>query len=101
MTPNNLMPARKRASAQFQDFIPRAGREYAVARNYDLAPGNRTNILGLSPYIRYRIITASEVVAAVLRHHSWSASEKFIQEVIWRTYWKGWLEMRPRVWRRF
>ena len=24
--------------------------------------------------------------------------EKFVQEVFWRTYWKGWLEMRPQVW---
>jgi deoxyribodipyrimidine photo-lyase len=24
--------------------------------------------------------------------------EKFLQEVLWRGYWKGWLERRPRVW---
>ena len=25
-------------------------------------------------------------------------NEKFIQEVLWRVYWKGWLELRPNVW---
>jgi hypothetical protein len=25
-------------------------------------------------------------------------NEKFIQEILWRVYWKGWLELRPNVW---
>jgi deoxyribodipyrimidine photo-lyase len=29
------------------------------------------------------------------------AAEKFIQEVLWRTYWKGWLEMRPFIWTQY
>ena len=29
------------------------------------------------------------------------AAEKFVQEVFWRTYWKGWLEQNPEVWRRY
>ena len=47
------------------------------------------------------MITEREVVAAVLERHSPKAAEKFIQEVLWRTYWKGWLEARPDVWTRF
>ena len=27
--------------------------------------------------------------------------EKFIQEVFWRTYWKGWLEGRSKVWENY
>ena len=45
------------------------------------------------------MLTEQEVVGAVLDVHSERDAEKFIQEVYWRTYWKGWLEMRPRVWR--
>jgi deoxyribodipyrimidine photo-lyase len=52
----------------------------------------------LSPYIRRRILTEEDVIRAILGRHSIQASEKFIQEVFWRTYWKGWLEMRPSVW---
>ncbi|MEO7431270.1 MAG: FAD-binding domain-containing protein [Dokdonella sp.] len=55
----------------------------------------------LSPYLRHRLITEREVVAEVLRLHGAAASGKFVQEVLWRTYWKGWLDMRPAVWTRF
>jgi deoxyribodipyrimidine photo-lyase len=55
----------------------------------------------LSPYVRHRLITEREVVAAVLGAHSFSAAEKFVAEVLWRTYWKGWLELRPGIWRRY
>jgi deoxyribodipyrimidine photo-lyase len=41
------------------------------------------------------------VIAAVLTRHTLADAEKFIQEVFWRSYWKGWLEMRPRVLARF
>ena len=46
-------------------------------------------------------MTEQEVAAAVLQRHSLSAAEKFVQEVCWRTYWKGWLELRPSVWRQY
>ena len=39
-----------------------------------------------------------EVLREVLKQHSASAAGKFIDEVCWRTYWKGWLELRPRIW---
>jgi hypothetical protein len=37
----------------------------------------------------------------VLRVHKSTTVEKFVQEVVWRSYWKGWLELRPGVWRDF
>jgi hypothetical protein len=52
----------------------------------------------LSPYIRRRLITEPEVVKAALAEHSPEDAEKFIQEVVWRSYFKGWLELRPTVW---
>jgi len=74
-------------------FLPHAGTSYAQGRNF--VPGV---VSGLSPFLRHRLITEAEVVAAVLREHSEKEAEKFIQEICWRTYWKGWLEMRPQVW---
>ncbi len=47
------------------------------------------------------MITEEEVVRTVLAQHSFAVAEKFIQEVAWRTYWKGWLEMRPAMLDRF
>ncbi len=93
-------PSRDEALRRLDDFLPRAGRLYAATRNADFGPGRRDNTSNLSPYLRYRLVTEQEVVAAALDRHG-SGAEKFIQEVCWRTYWKGWLEMRPEVWRRF
>ncbi|MFM2410319.1 MAG: hypothetical protein RL481_1147 [Pseudomonadota bacterium] len=90
-------PTRAAGLARLDSFLPLAGRAYASNRNADYGPDDRSNVSALSPWIRRRLITEEEVVAAVLRRHSFSAAEKFIQEVVWRTYWKGWLEMRPSV----
>ncbi len=79
-------------------FAPTAGRDYAAGRNSDPGPGNPCAVSRLSPYLRYRLIDEHEVVASVLHEHSLAAAEKFVQEVLWRTYWKGWLELRPAVW---
>ncbi|WP_018939067.1 MULTISPECIES: FAD-binding domain-containing protein [unclassified Thioalkalivibrio] len=94
-------PSRAAALERLSDFVPRAGRHYAAQRNRDPGPGGRDNVSLLSPYIRHRAITENEVVARVLARHSPEAAEKFIQEVFWRTYWKGWLQIRPRVWQTF
>ncbi len=102
MTENdNFNPARSYALKQLSDFVPHAGGSYAAKRNFDFGPGNHSKVSSLSPWIRHRIITEREVVEAVLTRHSLAAAEKYIQEVLWRTYWKGWLEMRPSVWTNF
>ncbi|MEL6840812.1 MAG: FAD-binding domain-containing protein [Pseudomonadota bacterium] len=87
-------PTYTAALQRLHDFTPKAGRDYAAKRNYD----DTAHVSTLSPYIRHRIITEEDVLRATLGRHSAQAAEKFIQEVYWRTYWKGWLEMRPSVW---
>lgn len=94
-------PTRAAGLDQLEAFLPRAGRDYARDRNTDRGPQDRSNVSALSPWIRRRLVTEEEVVRAVLTRHELSAAEKFIQEVFWRTYWKGWLELRPGVWRRY
>lgn len=89
---------RAAALERLRSFVPFAGKYYATQRNYDGGPGDRTNVSCLSPWIRHRLILEEEVLSAVLGMHSKAAVEKFIQELCWRTYWKGWLEMRPAVW---
>ncbi len=94
-------PARAAGLARLADFVPRAGRAYAAERNTDRGPGDRSNVSTLSPWVRHRLVTEREVVEAVLRRHSLDAAGKFVQEVYWRTYWKGWLELRPSMWARY
>lgn len=89
-----------RASAleRLAEFVPKAGADYARLRNYDLGASHHLYVSALSPFIRHRVITETEVLSAILAKHSPQVSEKFVQEVLWRAYWKGWLEMRPSVW---
>ena len=52
----------------------------------------------LSPYVRRRLVLEQDAVAAALAGHGPEDAEKFVQEVIWRGYFKCWLERRPQVW---
>ena len=72
--------------------------EYSKLRNFDYGPQNRMNTSCLSPFITHGVINETEVINKALKKYSFSKNEKFIQEVLWRTYWKGWLELRPNVW---
>ena len=91
------------ASAQdrFEAFLPLAGRSYAQQRNFDFGPNAHDKVSGLSPWVRHRLILETDILSAVLSRHGFAASEKFVQEVFWRSYFKGWLEHRPEVWRRY
>jgi deoxyribodipyrimidine photo-lyase len=103
MTPalETFPPTHTAALERLSRFLPHAGRAYGAKRNTDAGPGRHDAVSTLSPYIRTRVITEAEVLQAVLGRHSLTASEKFVQEVFWRTYWKGWLELRPGVWQSY
>ena len=98
MTP---IATRAHALAALHAFAPAMGRRYANGRNYDHGPGRHTAVSSLSPYIRRRLLTEAEVVATALHTHGPENAEKFIEEVIWRGYFKGWLERRPQVWTQY
>lgn len=82
----------------FRDFLPHAGRDYASTRNYDYGVNRRDNVSMLSPWVRLRMLPEWTILGEILKQHSASAASKFIDEVCWRTYWKGWLQLRPFVW---
>ena len=90
--------SRAKALNQLNNFVDNNLSEYSKLRNFDFGPGKRSNISCLSPYITHGIINEKEVIQKALSKFSFSKNEKFIQEVLWRTYWKGWLELRPNVW---
>ncbi len=94
-------PTRAAGLRRLEAFLPSAGRAYARNRNFDLGPQNRGNVSGLSPWIRRRLVTEEEAIAAALSRHGAEAAEKFVEEVFWRSYWKGYLEMRPEIFARY
>ena len=96
--PLAFIPTRAAALARLQEFLPIAGR-YAADRDF-VRPGH-PNISRLSPWVQKRLLLEEEVVAAARERWPFEAVEKFVQEVYWRTYWKGWLEQRPEAWSRW
>jgi len=92
--PNNRTDALKK----LDNFIEKNLTEYTKLRNFDFGTKNRKNISCISPYATHGIISEIEIIKRTLKKHLFSKSEKFIQEVLWRIYWKGWLELRPDVW---
>ncbi len=94
----NFEPSRAKALDRLESFVENNLTEYSKLRNFDFGPDKRSNVSCLSPYITHGIVNEQEIIKKSLGKFSFSKNEKFIQEVLWRTYWKGWLELRPNVW---
>ncbi|MDB9774033.1 DNA photolyase [Candidatus Pelagibacter sp.] len=90
--------SRAKAVDKLNTFVEQNLSDYSKLRNFDFGPDNRSNVSCLSPYITHGIINELEVINKSLKKFSFAKNEKFIQEVLWRVYWKGWLELRPDVW---
>ena len=92
------MELREEALKQLKKFSEQHLAFYAAKRNFDYGPKLRTNTSVLSKYISHRIIDELTVLRSAYGTYPFARIEKFIQEIMWRTYWKGWLEQRPQVW---
>jgi deoxyribodipyrimidine photo-lyase len=105
MIPFSFEPSRAAGLARIAHFAPRTAKVYAANRNTDEGPnadgGYRSGVSMLSPYLRHRMISEEEVLAATLERFHWTSAEKFIQEVFWRAYFKGYLEARPAIWQNY
>ena len=86
---------------QLNSFVENNLALYARDRNFDFGPDKRTNTSCLSPYVTHGVLSEKEIIKEAIKKFPFSKIEKFIQEVLWRTYWKGWLERRPSLWTDF
>jgi deoxyribodipyrimidine photo-lyase len=91
-------PSATAARERLAEFAPNAGANYAQKRNFDLGATAHSHVSTLSPYLRMKVIDEGDVSRAVLDQMDARDADKFIAEVWWRTYWKGWMEQRPAVW---
>ncbi len=96
-------PTRAAGLARLGAFAPAMGRRYAAERNHDHGGAGEwpANVSALSPYLRHRLVGEEEVLARALADHGADRAEKFVSEVLWRGYFRGWLEQRPAVWERY
>ena len=100
MMPNQFIMTREAALQRLEAVTPRLGRVYASERNTDAGPNADATTTALSPYLRRRLLLEEEVVAAAMAAQG-SGAYKFVSEVFWRTYFKGFLETHPDIWDRY
>ena len=94
----NFKVSRAEAINKLDHFIENNLLDYSKLRNFDFGPEKRGNTSCLSPYVAHGLVNETEIINKSLKKGSFVKNEKFIQEVLWRVYWKGWLELRPNVW---
>ena len=96
-----IKPTRIEAKKNLTYFIEEKLVNYSKLRNFKIDIDDKTTTSNLSPYITHGILSENEVIRESLKKHSYLTSEKFIQEILWRIYWRGWLELRPQVWKTY
>lgn len=89
------------ASKEVHSFLRGPVLEYSKKRNFDFGYSENRHVSKLSKYVSHRIVSEYDLIRNALCKHEYHKVEKFIQEIFWRIYWKGWLEMRPEVWTDF
>ncbi len=89
---------RASGEAALRAFATRMGKRYTNGRNYDRGEGKHRDVSMLSPYLRRRLVLEQDAISTAVLEHGAEGAEKFIQEVFWRAYFKGWMERRPVVW---
>ena len=94
----NFKPSRTFAEELMNEFIENNLVNYSKLRNFDYGQDKRSNVSCLSPYVTHGVISEVELIKKSLNKYSFVKNEKFIQEIMWRTFWKGWMELRPDVW---
>ena len=90
--------SKSEALSQMHSFVESKADRYQAMRNYDFGKLENNFVSGLSPAISRRIITEEVFLKTILSSFSFNKVEKLIQEICWRTYWKGYLENRSQIW---
>ncbi|MBU2958121.1 FAD-binding domain-containing protein [Paracoccus sp. 1_MG-2023] len=85
------------AEKRLADFAPFMGDAYCRRRGFDRGPGRHSDVSRLSPLLRHRLILERDCIELAIRTHG-RAADRFVHEVFWRSYFKGWLEQHPQVW---
>jgi len=85
---------------KFDEFINKNLIDYGSKRNFDLGSPH-TNVSTLSPYIGRRLISETDILDVAFQKFKPIKIEKFVQEIFWRTYWRGWLELHPIIWNEY
>ena len=78
------------------DWMPNAASSYQSSRNYDLDGKQTTS--RLSESISAGILSEMDVIDSAKRFNISMKNNKFIEEIFWRVYFRGYFETHPSVW---
>ena len=81
-----------------KNWMPKSKDFYPSYRNYDLTSKQTTS--KLSSAISSGIIKESDIIRS-LNEHGVSTSNKFLEEVFWRIYFRGYFETHPSIWQSY
>ena len=93
-----FIPTYQEAINRKNKFLNSGLCEYSKLRNYDYGPEERENVSGLSPYISHGLIDIVGLAQECIDLFGEKRAEKYIAELFWGVYWKGYLELRPSIW---
>ncbi len=68
---------------------------YHKLRNYDYGIKNRTNVSQISKNMSHRILYEYDIVEKLKKLDK---KQKYTDEILWRIYWKGYLENHKSIW---
>ena len=83
------------ANSVLDNFINNNLFSYHYLRNYDYGIKNRTNVSQISKYTSHRILYEYDIIDKLKRVDK---KKKYIDEILWRVYWKGYLENYNSIW---
>ena len=79
-------------------FINHKISSYTSTRNYDYGPTDRSNVSLLSKFLSHRLLLEYELINYIKKKTSGYINFKFIDEILWRIYWRGYLEGHSEIW---
>ena len=85
----------KEAEDVLDNFIVNNLDSYHKLRNYDFGIKNRTNVSQISKYTSHRILCEFDIIEKLKK---FDKKKKYTDEILWRIYWKGYLENYKSIW---
>ena len=85
------------AESLLDKFLADKVKRYGQMRNFDFGNIEKNFVSGLSPAINKRIISEHQIASKLLQNYKYTDVEKFIEQLCWRAYWKGYLEHYSQI----
>ena len=88
----------EKANDELENFIDNHLNSYHRLRNFDFGIKDRSNISQISKYTSHRILNEYNVIEKIKKIDK---KRKYTDEILWRLYWKGYLENYKSIWYEF